>query len=84
MKVEVIGPNPPCPNCKKTEKNVREAAQRIRELDVSVEKLDVMAPETMERYGIIRTPAIAVDGSIKLMGRVPSVDQVERLLRETL
>jgi len=84
MKVEVIGPTPPCPNCKKTEMNVREAAENIEDIDVTVEKLDVMAPETMEKYGVIRTPAVAIDGSVKLMGRVPTVDQIEKLLREAL
>jgi hypothetical protein len=84
MIVEVIGPNPPCPNCKKTEMNVREAARRIQDIEVKVEKLDVMAPETMNKYGIVRTPAVAINGSIKLMGRVPDVDQVEKLLREAL
>jgi len=86
MKVEVIGVDPPCPRCKKTEENARKAALKLSEDGVTIEvvKLNVTAKETIAKYGVVMSPAIAVNGVVKIMGKVPDVGVVERLLREAL
>ena len=86
MKVEVIGVDPPCPRCKKTEENARKATSKLSEEGVTVEvvKLNVTAKETIAKYGVVMSPAIAVNGVVKIMGKVPDVGVVERLLREAL
>jgi hypothetical protein len=38
----------------------------------------------MEKYGIIRTPALAVNGVIKIMGKVPDPGVIERIIRKEL
>ena len=84
IKVEVMGVNPPCPRCKKTEENARKAATRLTEVGVKVEvsKLDISAKETISKYGVLLSPAIAVNGVVKIMGKVPDIGVIERLLRE--
>ena len=86
IKVEVIGVSPPCPRCKKTEKNTREAASKLIKEGVKVEvsNLDITAKETISKYGVLMSPAIAVNGVVKVMGQVPDISIVERLLREAL
>lgn len=82
----MIGPNPPCPRCKKAEENARKAADKLREegFRIEVSKLDVMAQETVSRYGVVRTPAVAVNGVIKIMGKLPDPGVIERLIRKEL
>ena len=75
MKVQVLGPG--CPKCNKTAENVKAAVQDLG-LDAEVEKVDKIA-EIM-KFGIMITPAVAVDGDVKISGRVPSVEEIKTLL----
>ena len=86
IKVEVIGPNPPCKRCKQAEENACKAAEKLRSegFDVSVSKVDVMSPEVMDKYGIMLTPGLAVNGVLKLQGKLPDKGVIERLVKETL
>ena len=86
VSVEVIGVEPPCQRCKKTEENARRAASKLVEegVNVEVKKFDITAKETISKYGILMSPAVAVNGVVKIMGKVPDADVVERLLREAL
>jgi hypothetical protein len=43
-----------------------------------------MAAETMDRFGVVRTPALALNGVIKIMGKVPDPGVIERLIRKEL
>ncbi len=82
--VEVIGVSPPCARCKKTEENVRKAVSKLsREgYNVEITKLSITAKETLLKYGVLMSPAIAVNGTVKIMGKVPDVGVIERLLRQ--
>jgi len=86
LKVEVIGVNPPCPRCKQTEDNARKAAAKLREegIEVEVTKLDISSRETISRFGVVMSPALAVNGVVKIMGKVPDTGVVERILRKEL
>ena len=86
VKVEVIGVSPPCPRCKKTEENTRKAASKLSEEGINVEvvKLDITSKETISKYGVLMSPAIAINGVVKFMGKVLDVGVIERLLREEL
>jgi thiol-disulfide isomerase/thioredoxin len=86
LRVEVIGVSPPCPRCKKTEENARKAAAKLAAEGVNVEvaKLDVVAKETISKYGVVATPAIAINGVVKIMGKELDAGVIERLLRKEL
>ena len=86
LKVEVIGVDPPCYRCKQTEHNARKAAVKLGEegIQVEVTKLDVSSRETISRFGLVMSPAIAVNGVVKIMGKVPDPGVVERILRKEL
>jgi len=85
VKVEVIGPEPPCVRCQAAKKAVEKAAERLKqsEIKVEIQKANVMSKEIVGKYGVLVSPAIAINNTVKIMGRVPSEGEIEKLIRET-
>ena len=75
MEVKVLGPG--CAKCKKAYQVV-EKVIKDNNLDVTLTKLDDLME--MMSYNILSTPAIVVDGEVKIKGRVPSENEVKALL----
>jgi hypothetical protein len=86
VSVEVIGVEPPCPRCKKTRENVEKAITKLEDTTVEFEvaKLNVASRATVQKYGALVPPAVAVNSVIKIMGRVPEAREIERILRKTM
>ncbi|UCD96509.1 MAG: thioredoxin family protein [Candidatus Bathyarchaeota archaeon] len=86
LEVDVIGVSPPCARCKKTEENARKAAVKLSSegYKVEVTKLNITAKDTISKYGVLMSPAIAVNGTVKFMGKVLDVGVIERLLRQEI
>lgn len=73
--VKILGTG--CPKCKITNAIVTEVVNDNK-LDATVEKVeDIM--EIME-YNVMTTPAVVIDGVVVIKGRVPSKDEVFKLL----
>lgn len=79
MIVEVFGPEPPCSRCLRTLEIVKQAV-RESHLNCEVKKIDAYSKLTVAKYGLVFTPAVAVDGKVFVAGRIPSVDEVKRIL----
>lgn len=78
MKIEVIGPG--CPRCEKTEQRVRTAIEQFDDsLDAEITKVEDQM-EIIDR-GVMHTPAVAVDGEVKIEGDIPAVDQLTEILQ---
>ncbi len=75
MEVKVLGPG--CAKCKTTY-NVVEKVIKENNLNVTLTKVDDIME--MMSYNILSTPAIVVDGEVKIKGRVPSENEVKELL----
>lgn len=75
MEVKVLGPG--CAKCKTTFQ-VIEKVIRENNLDVKLTKVDDIME--MMSYNIMTTPAVVVDGEVKMKGQVPSESDVKRLL----
>lgn len=75
MVIKVLGSG--CMDCQRLEAATREAVARLG-VDARVEKVtdfaDIMA------YGVMTTPALVVDEQVRLAGRVPSVDDLMKIL----
>ena len=75
MKIQILGTG--CPKCRKLEENARAAAEQLG-ADFELEKIsditDIMG------FGVMVTPALAVDGEVKSVGKVLSVEQIRSLL----
>lgn len=76
MKVEVLGTG--CAKCKRLAKNA-EAAIKDLGIDAELVKVDDIT-EIMER-GVMLTPALAVDGDLKVSGRVADVREIKEILQ---
>jgi len=75
MKIEVVGPG--CPRCQKTEENVRSA---LKELDLEAEVVKVTDVKAMAQKGVMMTPAVIVDGAVRIQGKVPTREEIKTLL----
>jgi thiol-disulfide isomerase/thioredoxin len=81
INVEIIGSDPPCPRCRKTRENTEKAASKLG-MKIKILHLNAVSRETVEKYGILTTPALAVNGAVRTVGRIPSEEEIEKLLRE--
>ena len=75
MEVKVLGPG--CAKCKSTYAVVEKVIKE-NNLDATLTKVDDLME--MMSYNILSTPAIVVDGEVKVKGRVPSESEVKALL----
>ena len=76
MKIEILGTG--CPKCKATEKVVRKVVEEL-EKDVEIVKVEDLQ-EIVDR-GVMMTPAIVVDGEVKIVGHIPSIDEVKKIIK---
>lgn len=75
--VKILGTG--CPKCKQATSIVEQAVAELGLSNVSIEKVeDIM--KIME-YNVMSTPAIVIDGNISIKGRVPSVNELKKLLQ---
>jgi small redox-active disulfide protein 2 len=77
IKLEVFGTG--CPRCQATERNAREA---LRQSGSEGEVALVKDLVQIVNRGIISTPALAVNGDVKAMGRIPEVKEIVHWLSE--
>ncbi|HON88767.1 MAG TPA: thioredoxin family protein [Spirochaetales bacterium] len=76
MKVQILGSG--CPKCKLLEQHAREA---VAELGIQAEIEKVMDTEAIMEMGVMMTPALAIDGEVKSVGKVLTKDQVISYLK---
>ncbi len=77
MKVQVLGTG--CAKCKKTEEHARQA---IAELGLDADLVKVTDLNDILEFNVMMTPALAVDGEVKVSGRVPSVAVIKGFLTQ--
>ena len=77
MRIQVLGPG--CSRCMELTKRTESAAQNLG-LEVPVEKVSDLS-EIM-KFGIMITPALVIDGTVKIAGRVPSEGEIQGILKE--
>ena len=73
MKIEILGMG--CPKCKKLYENAQVA---VKEANVQAEVVKVEDIQKITDYGIMTTPAIAIDGEVKAAGRIPAPDEIKK------
>jgi small redox-active disulfide protein 2 len=75
VKVQILGTG--CPNCKRLLENTVTAAGQMG-ISPEVEKVEDI--REIVKFGVMSTPALVVDGQVKVAGRVPTVDEIKTLL----
>lgn len=77
MDIKVLGPG--CPKCEQTEQMVKDALQESG-VPANVEK--VTGTMDIAKYGVFGTPAVVIDGEVKVVGKVPSKEDVKSWIQK--
>ena len=75
MKIEILGVG--CPKCKQLTANAEAA---VKELGVQVEIGKITDIDKITEYGVMMTPALAVDGTVVSAGKVLSKDEIKKII----
>ena len=75
MEIKILGTG--CPKCNKLEKLVKEIVQE-KGSDALVEKISDVNQIAMA--GVMLTPALMIDGDIKVVGKVPSKEDLAKMI----
>ncbi|HPC42337.1 MAG TPA: thioredoxin family protein [Spirochaetota bacterium] len=75
-KLEILGTG--CPKCIKLEELTRKVAS---ELGIEAEITKVKDINQIMNYGVMMTPALVVDGVVKVVGKVPSLEDIKKYLK---
>ncbi|HUV29984.1 MAG TPA: thioredoxin family protein [Acidobacteriota bacterium] len=74
-KIQILGPG--CARCVRLYEAAQEAA---RDLGLQCEFEKVTDIQRITSFGVMMTPALVVDGDIKVSGKVPSVEEIKKIL----
>jgi small redox-active disulfide protein 2 len=73
----VLGPG--CARCNMLHRNVESA---VKELGIECEIFMVSDPAAIAGFGIMSTPALIIDGELKVAGKLPAIDRLKKILTE--
>ena len=74
-KIQILGTG--CPKCKKLAEN---AAAAVKDLGIEYDIEKVTNINEIMSFGVMMTPALVVDGDVKVAGKVPSPDDIKGML----
>jgi len=74
-KLQILGTG--CPKCKKLAENTETAAKALG-IEYAIEKVTDI--NKIMEFGVMMTPALAVDGVVKVVGKVPDAEAIKALL----
>ena len=77
MKIEVLGSG--CSRCKQLEKDVYNT---LAELDIAADVIKVKDIQKIMSYKVMATPALVIDGQVKVAGRVPRKEELLNYLKD--
>lgn len=76
MKIQILGTG--CPKCKQLTQHAEEA---VKDLGIDAEIVKVTQINDIMKFGVMVTPALAVDGQVKSVGKLLSVEEIKGLLK---
>jgi len=77
MKIEVLGMG--CANCNKLYRNALDAVK------MSGKEIEVTKVEDIKKimsYGVLSTPALVIDGVVKVAGKVPKAEDIKEWIKQ--
>jgi len=75
MKIQILGTG--CPKCKALTEAAEHAA---KDLGMAYDLEKVTDIQQIMSFGVMTTPALVVDGEVKVVGKIPSADEIKKLL----
>jgi len=73
MKIEILGTG--CSKCNKTKEVIEKV---LKSTGVKAEVVKVEDIETILKYGVMITPAVVIDGDVKIVGKVPDEKEIKK------
>ena len=74
-KIQILGTG--CPKCKKLAENAEAAA---KDLGMQYELQKITEITEIMKFGVMITPALVVDGQVKVVGKVPSIEEIKKMI----
>jgi small redox-active disulfide protein 2 len=74
-KIQILGTG--CPKCKALTQNAETAAKEMG-IECQIEKVTEI--NEIMKFGVMMTPALVVDGQVKVVGKVLSPEQIKAML----
>jgi small redox-active disulfide protein 2 len=75
MRIQILGMG--CAKCVKLEERTRQAVAELG-LEFQVEKVKDL--QQIMAFGVMVTPALVVDGVVKVAGKIPGVEEIKKML----
>jgi small redox-active disulfide protein 2 len=72
MDIKILGTG--CAKCQQTEKLVREVVAETG-ADAQIDKVTDI--KSIIQYGVMLTPAVVVDGEVKIVGKIPKKEDIK-------
>ena len=82
INIKVFGTTPPCARCKELTKRAAKVAGKYPG-QVEVAKFDAMSAEG-DKYCIMMTPTLVINDKVVSIGKVPSEDDIEKLIKKEI
>lgn len=79
MDIKVLGTG--CAKCKKLEKEVYNV---LAEMDVAADIEKVEEIDRIMSYKVMMTPALVINDKVKVFGKVPKKDELEKYIKEEM
>jgi small redox-active disulfide protein 2 len=80
MQIEVIGLEPPCEKCNELLENARQAVTELG-IEAEVVKKWTLSDEMRDKYGLLLSPALAIEGIVVAQGKVYKAERIKGLLQ---
>ena len=75
-KIEILGMG--CARCNQLTERAKEA---VKELGIEAQVVKVQDIKTITNYGVLMTPALVVEGVVKVAGKLPKLDEIKEWIR---
>ena len=77
MEIKILGMG--CPRCDEVMKRTMNA---LAELNVAADVQKVKDPKEISSFGVLSTPGLVIDNTVKSQGRIPSVAEIKEWIQE--
>ncbi len=77
--IEVIGLDPPCEKCSQLLENAQAAVAQAG-VEAKIEKCWTLSEEILQKYGLLLSPALAIEGVVVVQGKVYKAERIAGLL----
>ena len=75
-KIEILGMG--CARCNQLTERAKEA---VKELGIEAQVVKVQDIKAITNYGVLMTPALAVDGVVKVAGKLPKLEEIKEWIK---